>query len=132
MSRTPLIELLWFQDCPNHEATEALLHERMAEAGITAPVHRVEVADEETGRRLRFPGSPTIRIDGTDVEPGWEWSGDGTPRCRLYTTAQGLRGIPDAKWIDMALTRALDPRLDRGRLDNSRLDDSPDNAAVTS
>lgn len=106
MTRIPFIELLWFQDCPNHEATEALLRERMVQAGMTAPVHRVEVADEETGILLRFPGSPTVRIDGLDVEPDWEWSGDGTPRCRLYATSRGLRGVPDAEWIDAALTRA--------------------------
>lgn len=109
---SPHIELLWFQDCPNHEATEALLRERMAQAGMTAP----EVADEETGMRLHFPGSPTVRIDGVDVEPGWEWSGDGTPRCRLYATSQGLRGIPDAEWIDVALTRATAARLDDGEV----------------
>ncbi len=117
VSRTPLIELLWFQDCPNHEATEALLRARMARAGITAPVHRAEVADEATGIRLRFPGSPTIRIDGIDVEPGWEWSGDGTPRCRLFATSQGLRGVPQAEWIDIALAHAATPRPDDGRGD---------------
>jgi len=114
MSRTPLIELLWFHDCPNHEATEALLRERMAQAGITASIHRVVVADEETGIRVHFPGSPSIRIDGIDVEPGWEWSGDGTPRCRLYATSRGLRGVPDAEWIDAALTRATDSGPDDG------------------
>lgn len=114
MSRSPRIELLWFQDCPNHEATEALLREQMAYAGITAPVHRMEVTDEEAGVRLRFPGSPTVRIDGVDVEPGWMWSGDGTPRCRLYATARGLRGIPDAEWIEAALTRAMSAASDGG------------------
>ncbi|MGE3413916.1 MAG: thioredoxin family protein [Dehalococcoidia bacterium] len=103
----PHIELLWFEDCPNHEATERLLRECLLAMGVEAPIHRIEVADEATGTRLRFPGSPTVRIDGVDVEPGWEWSGDGTPRCRLYATSQGLRGIPEASWIDARLRDAL-------------------------
>lgn len=60
----PRVELLWFQGCPNHEAAEALLHERMAALGVDVPIVRIEVPDEETGIRVCFPGSPTIRVDG--------------------------------------------------------------------
>jgi len=34
--------------------------------------------------QLRFPGSPTIRVDGRDVQPGFEDPADYTSRCRLY------------------------------------------------
>lgn len=55
---------------------------------------------------MRFPGSPTIRINGVDVEPLWEACADCTPRCRLYLTADGLRGLPEHRWIADALTAA--------------------------
>ncbi|TAK76235.1 MAG: hypothetical protein EPO16_07560 [Dehalococcoidia bacterium] len=97
------IELLWFQDCPNHEAAEALLRERMAALGVDVPIVRTEVPDEATGIQVCFPGSPTIRVDGDDVEPGWTPCTECTPRCRLYMTASGLRGLPEAAWIDAAL-----------------------------
>ncbi len=71
----PHIQLLWFQDCPNHEAAEALLHEVMYAYGVDAPVERVEVPDEQVGISVCFPGSPTIRIDGRDVEPDWTPAG---------------------------------------------------------
>lgn len=105
--RTPMVELLWFEDCPNHEAAEALLRERARALGIRVRFARVEVADEASGLRLCFPGSPTLRVDGIDVEPGWEPCDDCTPRCRLYVTAEGLRGLPDPKWLDDALLEAV-------------------------
>ena len=52
---------------------------------------------------MRFPGSPTIRVDGVDIEPGFIDPGDYTPRCRLYRTSAGLRGVPDPAWIEDAL-----------------------------
>lgn len=100
------IELLWFEDCPNHATAESLLRDVLDEEGIDASVERIEVPDEETGRRVRFPGSPTIRIDGQDVEPGFDDPGDYSPRCRVYATAAGLRGVPERQWIVDAVSQA--------------------------
>lgn len=100
------IELLWLEDCPNHAAAEAMLTEVLAEAGVTASIERIEVADEATGIAQVFPGSPTIRIDGVDVEPEWERCEDCTPRCRLYATSDGLRGLPERGWVVDAVRAA--------------------------
>ena len=101
------IDLLWFEDCPNHEAAEQILSEVLAEFGVTDPIERIEVPDEATGNLVIFPGSPTIRIDGKDVEPGWEPCDDCTPRCRLYLTSEGLRGVPETEWVRAAVEKAL-------------------------
>lgn len=93
------IELLWFEDCPNHEAAELMLRDVLTEAGVVPVIKRIEVADEAVGRATVFPGSPTIRINGQDVEPGWEPCEDCTPRCRLYPTSEGLRGVPERQWV---------------------------------
>ena len=58
----------------------------------------------------RFPGSPTIRVDGVDIDPGFVDPGDYTPRCRLYQTSEGLRGLPEPAWIEAALRSAIDRR----------------------
>lgn len=102
-----LVELLWFSDCPNHEAAERLVRERLAVLGTDAVIERVQIEDEEHGTAVCFPGSPTIRVDGIDVEPGWVPYEDCTPRCRLYATASGLRGLPEVDWVDRALRRSL-------------------------
>ena len=100
------IDLLWFEDCPNHHAAELMLREALDEVGVPAHINRIEVADEATGNATIFPGSPTIRVNGHDVEPGWTECEDCTPRCRLYATAEGLRGLPERRWIVDAVRAA--------------------------
>lgn len=103
------VALLWFEGCPNHEAAERLLREVARRRGIEVRIERVEVPDEQTGIEVCFPGSPTIRVRGVDVEPGWAPCDDCTPRCRVYPTDEGLRGVPPAVWIEQALTLAAQP-----------------------
>lgn len=100
------VELLWFQGCPNYEAAESLVNDVARELGLTAKVRRIEVPDEAVGKSVCFPGSPTIRIEGTDVEPGWECCEDCTPRCRVYATPEGLRPLPPREWVANALLAA--------------------------
>jgi len=100
------VELLWLHGCANHEAAEALLREVLRSHGLDVPIARIAVEDEATGYDVCFPGSPTIRVDGQDVEPGWEPCEDCTPRCRLYMTSAGLRGLPEREWIERAIAAA--------------------------
>ena len=101
------VELLWFEDCPNHSLAEEMLRSVLDEHGVEEEIQRIEVRDQPTGEAVRFPGSPTIRINGRDIEPGWEDCEDCMPRCRLYSTADGLRGIPEREWIQGAVEAAL-------------------------
>ena len=55
----------------------------------------------------KFPRSPTVRINGIDVELGCINSGEYSLRCRLYRTAEGLSGLPEPAWIERALANAL-------------------------
>jgi hypothetical protein len=97
------IELLWFDDCPNHRKTRQLLEEVLAQRHIEERIVDVNLTDPEVAKQYRFPGSPTIRVDGRDIEPDFADAGDYTPRCRLYLTARGLVGVPDRRWIETAL-----------------------------
>jgi hypothetical protein len=97
------IELLWFGDCPNWQAARALLRDVVAEIAPGTPIREIDATDAAVAGRVRFPGSPTIRIDGRDVDPSFRDPGDYTPRCRLYRTADGLRGVPERAWIEAAL-----------------------------
>lgn len=103
----PWVELLWFEDCPNHIRARVLLEEVLADLAPGTAVHDVDATDPSVARRHRFPGSPTIRIDGRDVDPSFQDPGDYTPRCRLYRTAAGLRGVPERTWIDAAMQASL-------------------------
>jgi hypothetical protein len=97
------VELLWFGGCPNHEDARRLLHDVLADVAPGTPVADIDASDPEVAARLRFAGSPTIRIDGRDVDPRFSDPGDYTPRCRIYWTVSGLRGLPERAWIEAAL-----------------------------
>jgi hypothetical protein len=100
------IEVLYFDGCPSHETLLARLPELMAHARVDSPVHLKRIDSVEAAERERFLGSPTLRIDGEDADPGASERSDFGLKCRLYPGAEGLRGmVPDALAL-AALLRA--------------------------
>jgi len=97
------VELLWFSDCPNHATARRMLEEAIAELVPGTPILDLDATDPVTAERVRFPGSPTIRVDGRDIDPTYVDPGDYTPRCRLYRTDSGPLGLPERRWIEDAL-----------------------------
>ena len=69
-------------------------------------IELVRVDDDEAAARERFLGSPTVRVDGRDVEPGADERTDFGLRCRLFAIPEGLRGVPADDWVLGALERA--------------------------
>ncbi|HEY3339502.1 MAG TPA: hypothetical protein VGK18_13445 [Propionicimonas sp.] len=97
------VQFLYFDDCPNHVLARSLLDEVIRDLVPGTPVEAVNATEPEIATAHRFPGSPTIRVDGQDVMPGFVDPGDYTPRCRVFPTAAGLRGVPPREWIEDAL-----------------------------
>ena len=102
----PRVAILYFKGCPNHEPARALVERVAAELQLDPAIEFVEVVDPEAASKLRFLGSPTIRVDGRDVEPGAEERQEFVFSCRVYRTEQGLAGRPDEAWIRAAMTAA--------------------------
>lgn len=100
------IDFLYYADCPSHEAALARLKAVMAETGIDAPVHITEVTTDAEAQALRFAGSPTIRIDGADIDPLPE-SAAYSLTCRVYRLENGrFSPLPDPATIRRALLAA--------------------------
>ena len=102
----PLVEILYFDGCPNHEPAIALVERVGIELGIQPDLRLVNVPDNKAAQQLRFLGSPTIRIDGVDVDPHTEERNDYALSCRVFRTRSGFSGQPDEQWVRDALTRA--------------------------
>ena len=100
------VELLWWEGCPSHSRALEDLRRILSEEGVDAEVSRVEITDDEQARRERFPGSPTIRIDGEDIVTPPE----GEPfslTCRVYRTRDGrISPFPDPEDVRAAVRRA--------------------------
>ena len=100
------VEFFWWASCPSWDEALEMLREAMAEAGLDPDsVSVTEVTSEDQARRLGFPGSPTIRVDGADVQdPGQNPIG---LSCRVYKRADDrVSPLPDRADIDAALARA--------------------------
>jgi hypothetical protein len=104
------VEVLFFDGCPNHDALVPRLRELLRTNGAgDTEIELVRVADADAANRERFLGSPTVRIDGKDVEPGADERTDFGLKCRLFATPDGLRGVPTDEWVLRALERAHTP-----------------------
>ena len=104
------VELLFFEDCPSHAAFLPRLRKLLNQAGVTAEIEQRRVQSDEAAHAERFLGSPTLRIDGVDIDPHAGERSDYGLRCRLYPTAEGLQGMPPDAWVLDALTRATGKR----------------------
>jgi hypothetical protein len=103
----PVIQLLWWEGCPSWERALGMLRGAMREAGLDpGAVEVIEIRDDADAARLGFPGSPTIRVDGRDVQPpGPEEPGGLT--CRVYRLRDGrVSPLPDPEDIREALAAA--------------------------
>ena len=101
------IRFLSFEGCPGVEPTLARLRAVMAAEGVSCPIEMVDVPDEQTARRERFLGSPSIQINGLDIQE--ERRADAPCyACRVYPNGEP---VPSEDLIRMALRRALGPNL---------------------
>jgi hypothetical protein len=101
------IDFYYYADCPSHEQALERLREEMRSAGVEAEIAVIEVVDEEQARALRFIGSPTIRVDGVDIDPTAGRHTDYGLSCRAYTRPDGrITPLPPRELIQAALAGA--------------------------
>jgi|SRR5690348_437046 len=105
-STTIRIEILYFNGCPGHEQLVARLPDLLERHDITGEIVQHEVPDDEHARREQFLGSPTVRVNGKDVDPGAVNRNDYGIKCRIYQTSAGLAGLPPDDWILAAVESA--------------------------
>lgn len=98
-----IVEILYFEGCPNHQPAVERVQAVLREEGIASQICQVEVPDSETARRLRFLGSPSIRVNGVDVEPSAVQSEAFGLMCRTYQDGCCHSGVPSPEVIRQAL-----------------------------
>lgn len=101
------MELLWWEGCPSTDDAVTMLREEMTAAGLDAEAIKLrEVATDSDAEREEFVGSPTIRVDGHDVQPV---QGEAIGlSCRVYRLADGrISPLPDREEVRQTLLDAM-------------------------
>lgn len=96
------LEVLYIRECPNHIPMLALVNDIVRDHGLRANVREREIRDEDDASRVRFRGSPTLLVNGHDLEPDVGYEGPYSLACRLY----GGKGTPSRETIETALLNA--------------------------
>jgi hypothetical protein len=99
------IELLYFEGCPGFTPTLALLQQVLDEEEISAKVHTIPVRSEAEAVEYRFLGSPSIRVDGEDIEFEVRSSTDFGMKCRIYDNEGVPGGVPSKSKIRQAIRK---------------------------
>lgn len=92
--------IVYFDGCPNAASAAALVQEVASSLGRRVEIERVCVETPEDAVRERMLGSPTILIDGVDVEPAARRRTDFAMSCRVY---RGRDGLPARGMVEAAL-----------------------------
>ena len=115
------IEVLYFDGCPNHKPAVERVQLLLAEEGVFAEVAEVNVSDELIAQKVGFLGSPSIRVNGLDVEPEARASRDYGMMCRTYAVSGRREGLPSREVLRQAIREA------NSGLNSSDLDQPPPN-----
>ena len=100
------IEILYFDGCPNRRPAVEALREVLREEGVSAEIAEVNVGDASMARELRFLGSPSIRVNGLDVEPEMRAARDYGMMCRTYAVDGRREGLPSREMLRKAMSEA--------------------------
>lgn len=94
------IELLYWQGCPSYPEAQDLLEDVL---NGSTEVEVREVKTQEEAEELHFPGSPTIRVDGVDIDPRGASSRPALT-CRIYHLPNGrVSPVPSREMVESAL-----------------------------
>jgi hypothetical protein len=97
------IDVFYVPNCPNRAVALDRLREVLSAENFQKHVNEVLVRDAEMAQSLKFPGSPTIRINGHDVEPQSEQTVSFGLMCRLYSDGSGA---PSEQRLRVAIEQA--------------------------
>ena len=100
------IEVLYFDGCPNHKPAVERVQQLLREEGVSAEVLEVNVSDASIAQRVGFLGSPSVRVNGLDVEPETRAARDYGMMCRTYSVDGRREGLPSREILRQAMREA--------------------------
>jgi len=105
------IEILYFAGCSNRHPAVDRVRKILGQETAAADLVEVEIKDAAMAQVMGFLGSPSIRIDGCDVEPAARSSHAFAMGCRIYAGQNGFTGVPPEESIRAAVREAKEQSL---------------------
>lgn len=102
------IDILYFEGCPNHSPAVKLVQQIVDEFSLDAEINEIEIHGSDDAVSHRFLGSPTIQVDGVDIELDARKRTDYGFSCRTYSGS----GLPARSMLVSALTEFSDAEAD--------------------
>lgn len=100
------IEILYFAGCPNHAPAVDRVREVLRQEEVIAELVEIEITESDTAREIGFLGSPSVRVNGQDVEPSARAENDFGLTCRIYIDEAQRAGLPSTELIRAAVRKA--------------------------
>ena len=108
---TARVEVLSFAGCPHARPAVALVEQVARDTAVDVDLRLIDVRDAASAVERRFLGSPTVRVDGRDVEPGSDARTEFGLACRVYQARDGSpSGLPRHDWLEAALRATKEER----------------------
>lgn len=100
------VELLYLPNCAHHRATLDLVRNVLKDDGIVAELTETSISDYGEARERNFPGSPTLRVNGRDIEDvPFNHLAVGFA-CRTYWVNGKPQGVPPRSWLERSVRAA--------------------------
>ncbi|HKR27092.1 MAG TPA: hypothetical protein VJS11_06540 [Acidobacteriaceae bacterium] len=101
-----ILELLYLLDCPHHGATLDLIDSVLQAETALLRVRQILVKNYEEACAYGFPGSPTVRVNGKDIEHVPADRLGVAYACRTYFVEGKPQGVPPRWLVEQAIRRA--------------------------
>jgi len=101
------IEVLYFEGCPNHLPAIEMIRETLKLLGRQCEIRQVEVRTQADAEAMAFVGSPSIRINGLDIEEGARTAKNFGLICRTYPDGSHRSGVPSHELLRRAIVESV-------------------------
>lgn len=101
------IEVLYFEGCPNYLPAVEIVRKTLNSLGRKNKIHQVEIHTQAEAETMEFVGSPSIRIDGADIEPWARTTKTFGLSCRTYLQGSQRGGVPSRDQVRRAIEESI-------------------------
>ncbi|HDZ86963.1 MAG TPA: DUF2703 domain-containing protein [Actinobacteria bacterium] len=101
------IQFLYFDGCPAWQGGLENLKQALKQSNLSEDFETVKIETDDEAKKHHFIGSPTIRVDGEDIDPAAQGQTISRKGCRIYKTPEGIKGEPTVRMITEVIKKKL-------------------------